>query len=312
MVKRSRVLIVGGTGFIGKRIVKASIGLGHPTFIMFRPELVSDIDKVQMLLSFKQLGAKLVEASLDDQERVVDALKQVDVVISALSGGILRHHILEQLKLVEAIKVAGNIKRFLPSEFGMDPDHLVHALEPGNITFSDKRKVRRAIEAAAIPHTYVSANMFAGFFAGGLAQFGRMMPPSHEVLIYGDGNAKGIWVDEEDAATYAIKTIDDPRTLNKTVYIRPPLNILSQKEVVEIWERLSGKSLKKTYVSAEEYLASMKGKSHVEKYAISHYYHMFIRGDMYNFEIGANGREATQLYPEVHYTRVDSYMQRYL
>ncbi|KAH9305673.1 hypothetical protein KI387_010077, partial [Taxus chinensis] len=216
-----------------------------------------------LLKDTSHLGTIYVQASLDDQERVVDALKQVDVVISALSGGggggFLRHHILEQLKLVEAIKVAGNIKRFLPSEFGMDPDILVDALEPGNITFSDKRKVRRAIEAAAIPHTYVSANMFAGFFAGSLAQSsGRLMPPPHQVLIYGDGNVKGIWVDEDDVGIYTIKTIDDPRTLNKTLYIRPPLNILSQKEMVEIWERLSGKSLEKTHISSQDFLAGLE------------------------------------------------------
>nr|Q9LD00.1 RecName: Full=Bifunctional pinoresinol-lariciresinol reductase 3; Short=PLR-TP3; AltName: Full=(-)-lariciresinol reductase; AltName: Full=(-)-pinoresinol reductase [Thuja plicata]AAF63509.1 pinoresinol-lariciresinol reductase [Thuja plicata]AAF64183.1 phenylcoumaran benzylic ether reductase homolog Tp1 [Thuja plicata] len=314
MDKKSRVLIVGGTGFIGKRIVKASLALGHPTYVLFRPEALSYIDKVQMLISFKQLGAKLLEASLDDHQGLVDVVKQVDVVISAVSGGLVRHHILDQLKLVEAIKEAGNIKRFLPSEFGMDPDVVEDPLEPGNITFIDKRKVRRAIEAATIPYTYVSSNMFAGFFAGSLAQLQdapRMMPARDKVLIYGDGNVKGVYVDEDDAGIYIVKSIDDPRTLNKTVYIRPPMNILSQKEVVEIWERLSGLSLEKIYVS-EDQLLNMKDKSYVEKMARCHLYHFFIKGDLYNFEIGPNATEGTKLYPEVKYTTMDSYMERYL
>jgi hypothetical protein len=63
MDKKSRVLIVGGTGYIVRRIVKASISLGHPTYVLFRPEVVSNIDKVQMLLSFKQLGAKILEVN---------------------------------------------------------------------------------------------------------------------------------------------------------------------------------------------------------------------------------------------------------
>lgn len=70
----------------------------------------------------------------------------------------------------------------------------------------------------------------------------------------------GIYVDEEDIAMYTIKTIDDPRALNKTVYLRPPKNILSQKEVVEIWEKLIGKGLKKSSISRKEFLASLKGK----------------------------------------------------
>lgn len=68
-----------------------------------------------------------------------------------------------------------------------------------------------------------------------------------------------IYVDEDDIATYSIKTIDDPRTLNKTVYIRPPQNILSQREVVQIWEQLIGKELLKSSISEQEFLEIMKG-----------------------------------------------------
>ena len=71
-----------------------------------------------------------------------------------------------------------------------------------------------------------------------------------------------IYVDEDDIATYTVKTIDDPRTLNKTLYLRPPENIVSQREVVKMWEKLIGKELEKTSISAEEFLAQMKGKSH--------------------------------------------------
>ena len=66
-------------------------------------------------------------------------------------------------------------------------------------------------------------------------------------------------MDEDDIAMYTIKTIDDPRTLNKTVYIRPPENILSQREVVQIWEKLIGKELQKSSISTEQFLSSMEG-----------------------------------------------------
>ena len=68
-----------------------------------------------------------------------------------------------------------------------------------------------------------------------------------------------IYVEEDDIAKYTIKTIDDPRTVNKTVYLRPPKNILSQREVVEIWEKLIGKELQKSSIPKEEFLASLKG-----------------------------------------------------
>jgi len=110
MVK-SRVLVVGGTGYVGRRIVRASLAQGHPTLVLMRPEMGLDIDKLQMLLSFKAQGARLVQTSLDDHAGFVAAVSQADVVVSAMSGAHIRSHNLHlQHKLVEAIKEAGNVK----------------------------------------------------------------------------------------------------------------------------------------------------------------------------------------------------------
>ncbi|CAN0910174.1 Bifunctional pinoresinol-lariciresinol reductase [Linum grandiflorum] len=259
-MRQCRVLVVGGTGYIGKRIVKASLEQGHDTYVLKRPETGLDIEKLQLLLSFKRQGAHLVEASFSDQESLVRAVKLVDVVICTMSGVHFRsHNILLQLKLVEAIKEAGNVKRFIPSEFGMDPARMGDALEPGNETFDQKMVVREAIEDANIPHTYISANCFAGYFVGNLSQLGTLSPPSDKVIIYGDGNVKVVYVDEDDVATYTIKSIDDDRTLNKTVYIRPPDNVMTQRQLVAIWEKLSGNNLKKIELASQDFLALMEG-----------------------------------------------------
>ncbi|KAI4297720.1 hypothetical protein L6164_037595 [Bauhinia variegata] len=312
-MEKSRVLIVGGTGYLGKRLVKASLAQGHETFILHRPEIGVDIEKVQLLLSFKDQGAHLVPGSFDDHQSLVNAVKLVDVVICAISGVHIRsHQILLQLKLVDAIKEAGNVKRFLPSEFGTDPARMAHALEPGRVTFDDKMAVRIAIQEANIPYTYISANCFAGYFLGGLCQPGFILPSRESVVLFGDGNTKAIYVDEDDIATYTIRTIDDPRTLNKTVYIRPPKNILSQREVVEIWEKLIGKELNKSSISEQQFLASFEGQSYEGKVGLGHYYHVCFEGCLTNFEIGEEGVEASQLYPEVNYITVEDYMKRYV
>ncbi|XP_057856174.1 bifunctional pinoresinol-lariciresinol reductase 2 [Cryptomeria japonica] len=311
--EKSRILIVGGTGYIGRRFVRASLSLGHPTYVLFRPFTGLDIEKLQMLFSFRNAGAHLVKGSFDDKESLVAAVKQVDVVICAIAGNHIRSHAIpEQIKLVEAIKEAGNIKRYLPSEFGIDPDKMMDAIEPGNVTFIDKREVRGTIEAAGIPYTYVSANCFAGYFVGGLAQRGRLTPPTDTVFLYGDSNVKAIWVDEDDVAIYTIKSAVDPRTVNKAVYIRPPANILSHREVIELWEKKSGNVLQKISVSRDEYLNLMKGENLAEQIGMTHFYHIFYDGCLYNFEIGEEGREASQLYPDVKYTTVDAYLDRYL
>ncbi|RZC48160.1 hypothetical protein C5167_041106 [Papaver somniferum] len=308
---KSKVLVVGGTGYIGKRIVKESLKQGHPTYVLRRPEIGLDIDKLQMLMSFKKKGARLIDGSFSDHQSLVRAVKQVDVVICAISGVHFRsHNILLQLKLVDAIKEAGNVKRFLPSEFGMDPAQMGHALEPGRVTFDEKMTVRKAIHEAGIPFTYVSANCFGGYFVGNLSQMGSLTPPmDHKVSLYGDGNVKAIFLDEDDIATYTIKTIDDPRTLNKTLYLRPPQNILSQRELVGIWEKLIDKELIKTSITEEDFLASMKGMDFAGQVGVGHFYHIFYEGCLTNFEVEL---EASSLYPEVEYTRVVEYLIRYM
>lgn len=108
---KSKVLVVGGTGYIGRRIVKASLAQGHETYVLQRPEIGLDIDKLQMLLSFKKQGAHLIEASFSDHRSLVEAVKRVDVVICTMSGVHFRsHNITMQLKLVDAIREAGNVK----------------------------------------------------------------------------------------------------------------------------------------------------------------------------------------------------------
>ncbi|PQM37310.1 isoflavone reductase homolog [Prunus yedoensis var. nudiflora] len=46
-------------------------------------------------------------------------------------------------------------------------------------------------------------------------------------------------------------------------------------------------------------------------FEIRHLYHMFYEGALTNFEIREEGEEASKLYPEVKYTRMDEYFKLY-
>nr|QQM18965.1 pinoresinol lariciresinol reductase 2 [Kadsura heteroclita] len=224
------------------------------------------------------------------------------------------NQLLLQLKLVQAIKEVGTVKRFLPSEYGMDPDMMEHAIHPGSIVFQEKRRVRRAIEEAGIPHTFMVANCFAGYFLSGLAQLGRFWPPKEDVHIYGDGNAKVVWMVEKDIGTYVINAVDDPRTLNRTIHMRPPKNVFSQLEVVNIWEKLSNKTLKKVYITEKQWLQQIDdNKDHGMEYqsAVSIFYHIFFKGDTMSFSINQDN-EASMLYPHIQYTDVESYLSDFV
>ena len=64
---------------------------------------------------------------------------------------------------------------------------------------------------------------------------------------------------EDDIGTYTIKAADDPRTLNKILYIRPSQNTYSFNEIVSLWEKKIGKTLEKIYVPEEQVLKNIQG-----------------------------------------------------
>ncbi|KAJ4789434.1 Isoflavone reductase-like protein [Rhynchospora pubera] len=306
--EKSKVLVIGGTGYIGKFITEASARSGHRTFALVRDTAPSDPSKSQLLQKFNDLGVTLIQGDLYNHESLVKAISAVDVVISAVGYAQLP----DQTNIIAAIKEAGNIKRFLPSEYGNDVDR-VHAVEPGKSMFAKKAQFRRVVEAEGIPYTFVSSNFFAGRFLPTLGQVGVSGPPTDKVVILGDGNTKAVFVTEEDIATYTIKAIDDPRTLNKILYMRPPENTLSPNELVSLWEKKIGKKLERVYVPEEEVLKRIQEAPVPMNVALSIVHSVFIKGDHVNFEIEPSfGVEATQLYPEVKYTTADEYLNRYL
>ncbi|KAK6115329.1 hypothetical protein DH2020_007598 [Rehmannia glutinosa] len=186
MGEKSKILMIGGTGYIGKFIVEASAKSGHPTFALIRETTISDPAKIKLIEGFKNSGVTILKGDLNDHESLVKAIKQVDVVISTV-GQLQSAH---QVKIIAAIKEAGNITRFLPSEFGNDVDR-ARSVEPAKSVWAVKIEIRRTIEREGIPYTYVCANYFAGYSLPKLMQTGLPPPPTHKLTILGDGNAKG-------------------------------------------------------------------------------------------------------------------------
>ncbi|XP_039168555.1 phenylcoumaran benzylic ether reductase Pyrc5 [Eucalyptus grandis] len=308
MAEKSRVLVIGGTGRIGKFIVEASAKFGHPTFALVRESTLSDPAEANIAEGFKSLGVNLVHGDIYDQESLLTAIKQVDVVISAVGPT----QVEIQDRIVAAIKTAGNIKRFLPSEFGNDAD-CGHAVEPAKTVYAIKGKIRRLIEAEGIPYTYVVSNYFAGDYLRTLSQLGATAPPRDKVVILGDGNVKAVFNKEDDIGTYTIKAVDDPRTLNKILYIKPPANIYSFNELVSLWERKIGKTLERVYVPDEDILKNIQEAAAPLNHALAVFHAVFVKGDQTNFEIEPSfGVEASELYPDVKYTTVDQYLDQFV
>eukprot|EP00246_Nothoceros_aenigmaticus_P014485 TRINITY_DN551_c0_g1_i1.p1 TRINITY_DN551_c0_g1~~TRINITY_DN551_c0_g1_i1.p1 ORF type:complete len:305 (+),score=65.65 TRINITY_DN551_c0_g1_i1:1476-2390(+) len=300
-----KILVVGATGYIGKFVAKAGARLGHPTFALIRSSTLADPAKAESLASLKEAGVQFLEGSLEDYQSLVKAVKQVDVVISTVGFGQLK----DQQKLILAIKEVGNIKRFLPSEFGNDV-RKAHTLPPTEGVFVIKRDIQNDVIDSGIPYTIVSSNSFAGYFLGSLGQSDVSEPPRDKAVIYGHG--KSYIVDEDDIGTYTVKAALDPRAENKVIYFRPPKNLYSHAEVLELWEKKSGAKLQKTQLEDEDILKQIEEIPFPNNILLAIYYSIFVKGDQASFDVPHDAVESTQLYPDVQYTTVDKYLDRYL
>lgn len=206
------------------------------------------------------------------------------------------------------------VQRFLPSEFGSDVER-VHTVDPAATLFSGKVSLRHLIEAEGIPHTYVCCNGFAETYLPSIGDVTAVGagPPSDKITVLGDGDAKAVFVVEEDIAAYTVRAVNDPRTLNKILYMRPPANILSHNELISMWERKAGRTYQIVRIPEADLLKLIKEAAFPANILLSLALSIFVGGDQGNFEIEPSfGVEATELYPDLKYTTVDEYLDHLL
>ncbi|KAJ4869809.1 putative pinoresinol-lariciresinol reductase 3 [Raphanus sativus] len=135
-----------------------------------------------------------------------------------------------------------------------------------------------------------------------------------KVTVFGDGNVKAVFVNEVDAAAFTIKTIDDPRTLNKTLYLRPPGNVCSMNDLVELWEGKIEKKLEKTFVTESQLLEKIKETPYPDDMEMVFIYSVLSEDTtrtltLMSLVVGVNG---TELYPDVKYITVSEFLDTLL
>ncbi|KAL0725990.1 hypothetical protein Bca4012_022083 [Brassica carinata] len=307
--EKSRVLVIGATGRLGHYLTRFSIQSGHPTFALIRNSAFSDPSKSAKLEALSSTGVTLLKGSLEDEGSLEEAVMKVDVVISAIPS----KHVLDQKLLINVIKRSPSIKRFIPAEYGADPDKTqVSDLDHG--FYSKKSEIRRLIESSGIPYTYICCGLFMRILLPSLVQPGLQSPPMDKVTVFGDGNVKAVFVNEVDAAAFTIKTIDDHRTLNKTLYLRPPGNVCSMNDLVELWERKIEKKLVKACVTESQLLEKIRETPYPDDMEMVFIYSVFIKGHHTYFDIdeSCGGVNGTELYPDVKYMTVSEFLDTLL
>lgn len=85
------------------------------------------------------------------------------------------------------------VQRFIPSEFGLDPDK-TRVSDLDHNFYSSKAEIRRLVEAENIPYTFISCNFFMTYLLPSLVQPGLKTPPRDKFTVFGNGDGKGLSV----------------------------------------------------------------------------------------------------------------------
>jgi uncharacterized protein YbjT (DUF2867 family) len=221
------ILVTGGTGFIGPKIVHQLRAHGREVRC-----LVRDRGKARQLENW---GCELVEGDVTDRASLARAVAGCDTVIHlvAVISGRPRdfERVMEQATrdFVDVAKAAG-VRRFvLMSALGASEE--TRNLVP---YYHAKWEMERAVRESGLEHVIFRPSFVFGSDGGALQQFTRLARLSPVTPIVGSGRQRlqPIWVD--DVAAYFAAAVDKPEAANRTFEIGGP-DVLTWNE---LWQRL--------------------------------------------------------------------------
>lgn len=152
------ILVAGGTGNLGHRIIEALLRRGATVRAIVRAE--SDPAKVAKLAS---LGAEVVAVDMADVAALTQACAGMAGVVSAVAG--LREVIVDGQTALLAAAVAAGVPRFIPSDFSSD---YTQQAAGENRNFDLRREFQARLDQAPIAATSILNGAFAELLTYGI------------------------------------------------------------------------------------------------------------------------------------------------
>jgi uncharacterized protein YbjT (DUF2867 family) len=209
------ILVTGGTGFVGSRIVHALRAQDRPVRCLVRSR--------QRAGQLEAWGCELVEGDVTDRESLVRAVEGCEAVVHLVAiimgkpGEFERVMTLATQDLVAAA-VEADVRRFvLMSALGTTEE--TRELTP---YFRAKWAMEQAVKASGIEHTIFRPSFVFGRDGGVLPTFMRLVRYSPVTPVLGPGTQRiqPIWV--EDVAAYFAAAVDHPEAAGRTFEIGGP------------------------------------------------------------------------------------------
>ncbi len=210
------ILVIGGTGFIGRALIRQLAEAGHPVRILLRPSKTSPSLPTGIPL-------EVAVTSLRDERSLQAAMVGVDTIFHLVGGewagsraNLLEADIRPTQAVVDAAIKTG-VRRFLTvSHLGADRASAYPVLKTKGV-------VEETIRRSGLDYTILRSAIVYGqrdYFTTGLARLFHLSP--FIFPIPGDGSTllQPIWV--EDLATCLVWALEDDSTRNQTYELGGP------------------------------------------------------------------------------------------
>jgi len=219
-----KVLVTGGTGFVGPHVVRAIAERGHDLKLLVRDSTRS-----------RELPGQPVVGELTNTVSLQHAVEGVEAVVHLVA---IRQGKEEQFRrvmeqgtrdLVTAARDAG-VRRFvLMSALGTSEE--TRDLVP---YYHAKWEMEQAVKGSGVDHVIFRPSFVFGRDGGILPTFRKLakLTPATPIIGSGEQRIQPIWVD--DVAMYFAEALDKPETTNRTFDLGGP-DIVSWND---FWQRL--------------------------------------------------------------------------
>ena len=228
------LLIVGGTGTLGRQVVLQALTKGYKVRCMVR-----NFRRASFL---KEWGAELVYGDLSIPETIPSCFKGITAVIDASTSRPTDNDSLKtidwygKLTLLEAAKAA-DIKRFI----FFSTQNL--ELFPNIPLMEMKQGVEIKLKQSGIPYTIFR---LTGFYQGLIEQYAIAILENFPIWIT-DENTRVSYMDTQDVAKFSIRSLQLPKTVNKTFFLGGPKGWIST-DIIKLCEQLAGQSAKENQI----------------------------------------------------------------
>jgi uncharacterized protein YbjT (DUF2867 family) len=239
-----KVVVVGGSGAAGAPIVQA--------LLEAKKFEVSVLSRLTSQSTFP-VGVNVIKSDYI-HDKLVDALKGQDAVISTIAT-----FSVEQQNLLIDASIEAGVRRFLPSEYGVDTsDQSIGELVPPLGAKNETVTYLKAKETSGLSWTALIVGAFFDWVFETPGVLGWNLPEK-SVTLFDGGDIEFEATNLAQIARSVVAILENPEeTENQYVYVNSFTT--TQNKTLKAFEELSGEKFKVTHAKMEDYSKAAQEK----------------------------------------------------